>query len=319
MANDRRFGVSINLEQNELKNAVMHKLASAPLSPVEGQEYYNTTDKEFYVYDGAQWLPSTHTPLTVNAGSTDYLDITNHEISVKALLRHDKIIDETYSDLNAYIVGTGYDGSQLQLGDELYLANASNGNKVYWRNSGTAGDSTDFTLVKDELTQAEVRGYFTSGEGTNFDATDGSFDALHDHTTINVNGSNELYVIDGGINTTQLADDGVTASKINVDVAGDGLVQNVSGALDVNVDSTLQITGDAVGLKAYKETIGDGVTTDFTITHNFNTKDCIVQVYDMSTGEKFEVADLRNNVNSIEIQFASAPASNAYRVLVLAI
>ena len=39
----------------------------------------------------------------------------------------------------------------------------------------------------------------------------------------------------GVIGTTELVDDAITAIKINPDVAGVGLVQNVSGALDVNV------------------------------------------------------------------------------------
>lgn len=49
----------LNLNQNELQNAVIQNLASAPLNPVAGQEYFNTTDKKKYIYDGTQWVDET--------------------------------------------------------------------------------------------------------------------------------------------------------------------------------------------------------------------------------------------------------------------
>ena len=46
----------LNLSQNELQNSVIQNLTSAPLNPVAGQEYFNTTDKKKYIYDGTQWV-----------------------------------------------------------------------------------------------------------------------------------------------------------------------------------------------------------------------------------------------------------------------
>ena len=52
------FYSSIDLNKNELQNAAVHNLGTAPANPVEGQLYYDTTggDKEVYVWNGSGWI-----------------------------------------------------------------------------------------------------------------------------------------------------------------------------------------------------------------------------------------------------------------------
>lgn len=45
----------LDLLQNEVQNAVVHQLMSPPDNPVEGQIYYNLSDKSLYIYDGTIW------------------------------------------------------------------------------------------------------------------------------------------------------------------------------------------------------------------------------------------------------------------------
>lgn len=52
----KTFLVSIDLSKNELLNAAIQNLASAPSNPVEGQIYFNTTDKKPYIYANSAWL-----------------------------------------------------------------------------------------------------------------------------------------------------------------------------------------------------------------------------------------------------------------------
>ena len=66
----------------------------------------------------------------------------------------------------------------------------------------------------------------------------------------------------------------------------------------------------------FKANIGNGAATSFTVTHNLGTRDCIVEVYDNTTYETVMTKVARTTTNSVTVTVASAPATNALRVLI---
>ena len=53
------FLKDVDLNQNELQNAVLQNLATAPENPVAGQMYFNTADNISYTFDGTDWITGT--------------------------------------------------------------------------------------------------------------------------------------------------------------------------------------------------------------------------------------------------------------------
>lgn len=63
-----------------------------------------------------------------------------------------------------------------------------------------------------------------------------------------------------------------------------------------------------------KVLIGNGADTTLTATHNLGEADVMVQVVEVATGDTVMVETAARSTNSLDVIFASAPASNAYAV-----
>jgi hypothetical protein len=149
--------------------------------------------------------------------------------------------------------------------------------------------------------------------------------------TISITGDATWTVtFDGSANVTAgltLANSGVTAGsyglagsvpQITFDAKGRATAAanvaiSITASQVSNFTSAVQAIIDTTGAVA---NVGDGESIVFAVTHNLNSRDVIVQIYDNTTYDTIYTDVVRTSVNVVTITFATAPASNRYRVLV---
>jgi len=194
----------------------------------------------------------------------------------------------------------------------------------------------DRVLVKDQAAGAQngIWSVTTAGTGVNgtwdratdFDqdaeVTAGAFTFVEEGTTNSDQGwvmtTNNPIVI-GGASGTALV--WAQFSSAGVITAGNGLVktgnsiavQNGNGIL---ADGTSTRVDPAVVVRKNSQSFGDGAALSYVLTHNLNTQDVQVTVYDNTTPFAQLQCDVENtSVNTITLRFAVAPTTNQYRAV----
>jgi hypothetical protein len=98
-----------------------------------------------------------------------------------------------------------------------------------------------------------------------------------------------------------------------------GSTLDVIGGEGITVEADAIKINRAVTARGFAATFGDAAATSFNIDHNLNTKDIVVSVKVVSTGEEVMCDVTATTVNRVVLAFAAAPANNELRVTVLGI
>ncbi len=106
------FKKSINLQQNQLLNAVLHNRLSKPPNAVEGQIFYDTGKKAAYLWNGSVWLSWEETDKVIQYKQY-HLNIANPTVGMgytfirlfenQTVVRVDGFVNAAQGELRFYI------------------------------------------------------------------------------------------------------------------------------------------------------------------------------------------------------------------------
>jgi hypothetical protein len=228
---------NLNLSKNQLQNAVIHPLGTAPSGPVEGQLYYNSTTgvKMLYVYNGSAWVPvgditavsSTESRLIVTNGTTGDVSLSLDIASVVAnggtgLVTADLLYD--------YIAGL----------DAVYSITAGTGISI-------GGTSTDPIITNTDLgsSQAIFKNVAVSGQ-----------------STVVADSNNDTLTFEAGSNvtiTTNASTDTITIASTDTNTTYDLTNTSISGGSSINLVPSSGGT-DSINIT--------GTTNEIEVTHS---------------------------------------------------
>lgn len=320
----KKFLVNLDLAKNQILNAAIQNLSSAPSSPVAGQVYYNTGDNRIYFWDGTAWIDMSGDIRDVIGGAGLTAGTSNGVITL---------------DVNV-------DNSTVEIATDTIRV--KDGGITTAKLANVSTDLTTNSQTTAVPTAAAVKSYVDANigglgnlEGA-WDASSGAFPVgssptagtkSGDYWYVSVAGTtggvafNVGDVIIAKVNaaSTTLASDWIQL-EVNRDQATEttlGLAEIATqtevntGTDDLRIVTPLKLKtylDAAVG--GYAANVGNASATSFALTHNLGTRDVIVAIYDNATYEEVLADVVVTSTTVVTVAFAIAPSSNAYRVVI---
>jgi len=322
----------INLNKNELQNAVIQKLATDPSSgQTAGWIIFNTTDNQLKVYDGSAWTnvggDITGVNITAGTGLTGTVNTTSGQHTQTITLDDTAVTAASYGSSTAIPVitidaqgritaaSTAAISSTLTISDDVGTPN-TDGVTVGTDTLVFAGTANEIdTLVSNN--QVKI-GLVANPTVSGNLIVSGNLTVSGTTTTVNT----ETINLADNIITLNSNEAGTPSENAGIEVER-GTATNValrwnegSDIWELTKDGTNYKTIQNVQESTYSVAIGDGSATSIAVNHNLGTQDVIVQLYDTSSLDTVYADVVRTNANTVTVGFTTAPTSGDIKVLV---
>jgi cytoskeletal protein CcmA (bactofilin family) len=323
----RKFLTPIDLNKLELQNAAIQNLATAPNSPNTGQVYYDTVESQIKVWTGAAWanigggvsnLAGTANEITVSASVGAVTLSLPATINANTTGTAASLTTARTIALTGDVTGTvSFDGS----------ASASMATTIAANSVALGTDTTGNYIASVSGTANEIE---VSGSGEGATVTVGLTDNVSITGDLTVGGNLTISGSATYINaeTIQLADNTIVLNSNVTESPTENSGIEVERGTSANVsvlwneaNDQWTLTNDGTNYGAISRkvaaSVGNASGTSFAVVHNLGTRDVTVNVYDNANYETVVTDVVRTDANTVTVSFATAPSSNAYRVVVV--
>jgi hypothetical protein len=324
---------NLDLNKNQLQNAVIQVLAVAPSNPVSGQIYYDSTDNNIYYFNGTIWTSFSGDITEITTTTANQLTVTNGAGPIVQLA----MVTATVAN-NSTALATGDQIYDFVIGTPISSLAAATADVDMGSNKLI--NVTDPTANQDAATKAYVdsavvggltyKGAYDAATNTpDLDSATNIAILIGDTYTVTADGlffTEQVRVGDfliAEVSTAAGAGSALanwTVVQSNIDIAtaaatSGAAVKGIAGydSADFTVDTTGYVQ---LVTKAFKASIGNGAALSYTVTHNLNSFDVIVQLYDASSYDTVYADIVRTSANVVTVNFTTAPTTNDIRVLI---
>lgn len=286
-----------DFKQNEIQNVAVQRLATAPTtpSPVKGQIYFDTTANRLFCFNGTEWIGADSIDATMTGddiitalnGSSLTIDNDNLSSAVNTAINNSHIQNtDIGTSSSVFQIGTG--GSKLK----------DNSGEIQIRNSG----DSDY---------ADLRVKNLTVEGTTTTIYSETIELADNKLLLNSNIITSIDNDDGGIAVKRLDSVGERKDAELFYDTTDERWKTIQG----DVEGTL--VSSTVANKVIAQ-LGNGSLTSIPVTHNLNTRDCVVTIRENVSPYAMVITDMEfTDLNTITFKFAVAPTTNQYTATII--
>jgi len=267
----RLFVTGINLNKNELLNARIQNLSTAPSSPVAGQIYFDTTTAVLYFYNGTEWVPAS--------GSTEVIqDVIGSSVSGGTGLT------ATYNDTSG-ITTIDLDNTTVTAASYGTTAAKTASFTVDSQGRLTAASEQDIQIATSQVTDLaefiddtvgdSVAGLIKEGEGIDVTYDDGAGTltiAAEDATSSNKGiasfNSTDFTVTSGAVTLNAERVEDIVGNLVIGGTGIDATYTDGAGTLSIDIDSTVTTNSGTQTLT--NKTLGAGNSLSANLDANSN-------------------------------------------------